>query len=220
MAEIETYACSLCSHFTSTTMSGVLRHIGSVHAYEPNFHLVCGIEGCPCTYQNYHSFRKHLRRHHAEVLGSSLSNSTQEDDTESQGLQNFYSPVEPLYLSPSPEQKIHNAALFVLKTREVLNISQTATSQILSDVTNLYRETFCEIESKVSNVLSANGIQADSIQGFKEAFLDPDPFLNLHAKHTQDKYFTEKLGLVVCYTEEHNDVFFFKCVIMIILTLG
>ena len=61
---MNSYVCSLCDHFSATSTGGILRHIGAIHAYEPNFHLVCGIDGCPRTYKNYHSFRKHLQRTH------------------------------------------------------------------------------------------------------------------------------------------------------------
>ena len=44
--EEERYACSLCHTFSAKSMSTVLRHIGSVHAHEPNFHTVCGVNGC------------------------------------------------------------------------------------------------------------------------------------------------------------------------------
>ena len=125
--------------------------------------------------------------------------STQEEDSESRGELISHSAVEPSYILPTPEQKVHNAALFVLKTREVLNILETATSQILQDVTNVFRQSFSEMESKLSDILSSNCVQPDILQGFKEVFQDPDPFVNLHSKYVQDMYFSEKMGLVVCY---------------------
>ena len=56
---MENYTCVICNHFCATSMTGVLKHIGLVHAHEPNFHVSCGIQGCPRTYKNYYSFRKH-----------------------------------------------------------------------------------------------------------------------------------------------------------------
>ena len=50
-------------------MDAVLRHIGSVHSHQAGFEVVCGIQGCPRTYKNYHSFLKHLRRKHLEAVG-------------------------------------------------------------------------------------------------------------------------------------------------------
>ena len=59
---IRNYTCVICNHFCgATSMTGVLKHIGLVHAHEPNFHVSCGIKGCPRTYKNYYSFRKHLQ---------------------------------------------------------------------------------------------------------------------------------------------------------------
>lgn len=42
--------------------------IGVVHSSEPNFKLDCGIEGCTRSYDNYYSYRKHLRKKHLFVL--------------------------------------------------------------------------------------------------------------------------------------------------------
>ncbi len=49
-------------------MDGILKHSGIVHSHQPNFRVVCGIDGCPKAYSNYHSFRKHLRRKHNETV--------------------------------------------------------------------------------------------------------------------------------------------------------
>ena len=63
--ECEEYTCSMC---TAANMSVILRHIGTVHSHQAGFRVVCGIRDCPRTYDNYHSFRKHLRRKHIETL--------------------------------------------------------------------------------------------------------------------------------------------------------
>ena len=52
--------CSLCSSFASTTFQGVLRHIGTEHAFDSNFHLQCGLDGCQRTFHKYSSWRSHL----------------------------------------------------------------------------------------------------------------------------------------------------------------
>ena len=45
-------------------MEGVLRRVGAVHAYDPGFHVLWGVDGCPCMYKNYYSFQKHLHTKH------------------------------------------------------------------------------------------------------------------------------------------------------------
>lgn len=128
-------------------MAAVLRHVGCVHAHEPNFHIVCGINGCPCTYKNYYSFCKHLHRSHPLCMSTHemsthqmLSGDSREDlgDTFSEST-SYYVPVEGTEVTE--EAARHSAALFIIKTKEVLNITQTATSQIVNDVSEMMRNT-------------------------------------------------------------------------------
>ena len=37
------YKCQICKEFARDTYPPVLQHIGEVHGFEPNFHVVCGI---------------------------------------------------------------------------------------------------------------------------------------------------------------------------------
>ena len=60
--------CSLCSHFAARNFLGVLRHIGQVHQFEPNFEVKCGLDGCPLRYTVYESFRVHVYKRHRDVL--------------------------------------------------------------------------------------------------------------------------------------------------------
>ncbi len=76
----------------------MLRHIGSVHSYEPGFQITCGVEGCARTYSNFRSFQKHLTRQHKAVLESDatedtdtvidvdLEETSQQDDQENTNL--------------------------------------------------------------------------------------------------------------------------------------
>lgn len=43
-----------------------MTHMYEVHSQQPNFHVSCGIENCPNSYRIYHSFYKHVLRHHAD----------------------------------------------------------------------------------------------------------------------------------------------------------
>ena len=61
--------CSACRHFASPTFGGVFRHIRSKHSCEPNFRVVCGIDGCSKSFTNFSSWRSHIRRVHKKVEG-------------------------------------------------------------------------------------------------------------------------------------------------------
>ena len=200
------YVCSICYHFTATSITAVLRHVGCVHAHEPNFHIVCGINGCPCTYKNYHFFRKHLHRSHPFCMSTHEmsthqmpSGDSSEDlgDTFSEST-SYYVPVEGTEVTE--EAARHSAALFILKTKEVLNMTQTATNQIVNDVSEMMRNTLSQVATKVSSVLAANNISIDDVRGVSKVFRDENlqnPFHGLQTQHTQQKYFRDHLGLVV-----------------------
>ena len=46
------YRCNLCVHFVAFTLALSLSHLVRYHASDPNFHLLCGINGCSKTYRN------------------------------------------------------------------------------------------------------------------------------------------------------------------------
>lgn len=65
---MEKWHCSLCSHFTARNFFSVMRHIGQVHQFEPNFQVKCGLDGCPLRYTVYESFRVHVYKKHRDLL--------------------------------------------------------------------------------------------------------------------------------------------------------
>ena len=120
---MENYTCVICNHFCATSMTRVFKHIGLVHSHEPNFHLSCGIQGCPRTYQNYYSFRKHSQRRHQDCLVSKpFSNPSLEFSTdcvdEMTDLQLYgMTNKEEIPGSQVNSRQNHNPALFILKTK-------------------------------------------------------------------------------------------------------
>ena len=58
------FVCPICYRFASFRFKVVLRHLGQVHAHQPNFHVSCGISGCPRTYEKFAAFKKHVYRSH------------------------------------------------------------------------------------------------------------------------------------------------------------
>ena len=43
-------------------------NMASVHAYDPRFFVLCGVDGCTRTYRNFYSFKKHMYRKHRAHL--------------------------------------------------------------------------------------------------------------------------------------------------------
>lgn len=111
------------------SMASVLRHIGSVHSFEPNFHVSCGINDCPRTYENYHSFRKHLNRHHPECLKPSSSSTGSSEDINHlihvDGEQPEDETITEIEQSATNRKSEHHNALFIVKLEEIFKIPQT-----------------------------------------------------------------------------------------------
>ena len=195
--------CSLCHSFSSHSMASVLRHIGAVHAHEPGFHIVCGIDGCPRTYRNYHSYRKHLRGPHHRW--SVLSEESTSNDTISSGEvcleEESVDLAHNCSMQPrSGEQLKRSTALFLLKNKEVYKISQTAINSLVNDVSLIIQHTADTLYSQMCSALQESAIEKSAILGFESIFASKqirEPFHQLQSEYLQRKYFTDVFGLVV-----------------------
>ena len=175
-------------------MSALLRHIGTVHSYQAGFRVVCGIDGCPRTYDNYSSFCKHLRRKHMDSLGvEPLEVLQSEEMCEADTL------IDGACDDSSEETRKRNAVLFVLKNKEIHKTSQIALNGLISDFTLLTEQTIDCLSSKVISVLERNGINYKDVEGLDEMLSDErlcNPFFGLQSAHLQRKAY-HSLGLVV-----------------------
>ena len=169
------YSCSICKQFSSINTSGSLRHIGVVHSHEANFYLTCGIDGCPRNYHNYHSFRKLVRRHHPHYLlnlSTSLQQENEPENLEEDQRENLTmsdSLGEPtdgaavqckIHVPATPhlqEDEGRSFALFLLKTKVVLSISQRATDEIMNDVTEMVNQGTYKWQTRFQRYLELMG---------------------------------------------------------------
>ena len=51
-----------------------MTHIYQSHSHGRNFFVTCGIDGCPATYQRYHSFYKHVKSLHSHLYDDTTGN--------------------------------------------------------------------------------------------------------------------------------------------------
>ncbi len=65
--------CFLCASFAGSSFSDVVRHIGYVHAFEPNFLVTCGLHGCKRQYKSFGAYRVHLYKVHGSVMKDGLA---------------------------------------------------------------------------------------------------------------------------------------------------
>ena len=146
----------MCYNFTAANMSAILRHfIGTVHSHQAGFRVVCGIRDCPRTYDNYHSFRKHLCRKHMETLALGVPETYYGRHTGDDSNGDFHGDLSE-HCGPIWDRR--NAALFILKNKEVLN-------DLLGDVSMVMRQTIDHLSSRV---LERNGIEYQDSDGLTE----------------------------------------------------
>ena len=109
-------------------------------------------------------------------------------------------------LGVDDEIQQRSSGLFLLKLKECRQISQAAVDDIVSGCSGLFSHTLERLECHVRSTLATVGVDVDSIsEELHEVFTNvPDPFRGLETCYKQEKYFTDKLGLIVsvhfCYS--------------------
>lgn len=70
------WRCVICCLFVALSLRALLSHINTVHSSSPDFHVVCGIDGCSQEYRVYNSFYYHVKRRHFSHFISHKSRSS------------------------------------------------------------------------------------------------------------------------------------------------
>jgi hypothetical protein len=198
--------------FLALTLALILNHYCRVHRHDPDFYVTCQVKQCGATYKKFEGYKSHLRRHHK---GYDFTNGTDENSEEDQleedinpGQNNYVGENEnadenQLYDRPTDQNVdlLKQNALFLLKTKEIYSLSQTATDSVISDTTNIVKNTIDLLRMGVANRLDSAGIQFCAVPGLQELFEDDNPlskpFDGLRGKTQQIRYFKENFGLVV-----------------------
>jgi len=192
--------CQLCRKYAAFSYASVLRHIGTVHAHEAGYNVTCGIEECPSKFTNHHAFRRHLKKKHPHVMVTQDPEPEEleflhvQDDSEEEG-----SGISIATSLKTKEDK-KAAAMFILKLKEKHQIAQTTVDEILQDTEQVTGKMVHRLHQQLTTVLTEAGVNADDVPGLAELFEDPEilhPFDGLHTEYRQNKFYSEKMGLVV-----------------------
>ena len=91
----------------------------------------------------------------------------------------------------------HESALFLLKLKEHRRVSQVAIDDVVEHSKRLFHMTIERAEAAVKAKVADAGFDPNLIE-LDTVFQDiSDPFNGLHTSYLQEKYYNEKLGLVV-----------------------
>lgn len=91
------WRCVICFVFVALSLKSLLSHINTAHSRNPDFHVICGIDGCPEEYRVFNSFYYHVRRSHALYFATGHPNTgwmtTATSEPSRIGGENFDIPV-------------------------------------------------------------------------------------------------------------------------------
>ena len=59
--------CPICT-FQACSFTIILSHLRLVHSNDPNFSVICGLDGCATTSKSFSALYSHIYRHHPEVI--------------------------------------------------------------------------------------------------------------------------------------------------------
>lgn len=203
MEPLKKHTCCLCYSFAAMNYEAVLRHIGVVHSWEPNFNIPCGINGCPKVYTSYRAYRKHVIQKHQELI---VDESSEYNDIDSAPVVEECSNSDHADIdeSGSPDA-LHNKASFLLKLKEERRISQRAINGIIDDVDTLFEEELAALKEEVTSCFASSQGTLETMRKVKKVFEQKTsvPFFHgLGSEHLQKAYYSTHFNFVVSC--EHN----------------
>ena len=204
----------------------LLFHTSRVHANSPDFYLPCGIDDCQVTFTNFHAFKRHLKKNHRSHLSHIEAEDDRDDlsrdgdfdsnvasgttlisgDAGDYGVRDDETFEDCSSASVTPDLRASTdreraIALWILKLKEGRKLTQSATEEILQDVTELCCDMVTNLKSDIYKVLASAGISADDVSGLEDLFQDESsymkPFSKLETQYLQMSYYKSHLGFVV-----------------------
>lgn len=208
--------CPMCHTFAAVNLKGVLRHVGACHAYEANFNVVCGLDGCPRTYKNYHGYKKHLYRKHKHLLDDLYVQQSRSVNYHPQVADsNENDDVDLPISSVQTYDAVKQSALFLLKGTAIGKLSKSSTDLLVQDIPNLLAPRLESLKLEISTALKSKGVDVDGEREriFERSSLNT-PFHGIHSEFLRRKFYVDQLGFVV------SSLILFLSVLVILITTG
>ena len=202
-----TVRCPLCSWFAAKSFKVIVRHIGAVHAHDPAFYVSCAASGCPRTYRNYHSYKKHLYKKHRFMLDEPSQIDSDRATPMTSAIEVSHAMASEdedvalsavLGSSSSDKNMKKEAALFVLKSKHIHKVSQSSVNGLLCDFSSMLESRVHSLETRVLNTL--RDVDSHVKTQVKEIFHSGavvDPFKGLETEHRQKIFYKNEFNLVV-----------------------
>lgn len=200
------FQCNICIEFQCDNFAILLNHIGRVHACDPNFSILCGIDACSRTYSNYRALRNHISAQHRHLLQGNdpildtvfAPNYASNVDSDSTSSSSSDSDDD----NDMVERQMRKAnAFWLLKMKQEGQISQTCIDTIVSSTTEIVRNNVNTMKTQVVRALQQTGIDYKNVPGIQEIFQDSNvcmnPFAGISTAASQSKFYKINFGLVV-----------------------
>ncbi|KAL4008313.1 hypothetical protein ACER0C_002165 [Sarotherodon galilaeus] len=175
------WRCVICFVFVGLTLKSLLSHINSAHSHSPDFHVVCGIDGCVKEYRVYNSFWYHIRRTHSDHLGNgrcSGSTMTQKSDDSCHDV------------------LTRQATALVLTAREKHRLSQSGVNDVVAALQQYQASLVNNLRSQVQKVFQQHhesGLEKDVLAVFDQI---EDPFASVSTTYRQDDVIKRNFNFV------------------------
>lgn len=206
-------SCNMCNAVLDN-FSLLISHFKRVHTEDPNFFVLCGINGCGKTYKTFYGYRSHLSRTHKELLQIAHEVRQPQDfvqDIEIVEPDGDVFGEEPLSDededNPPGEQLRCTSAAYLLQIKETHNLSQKALDDIVQGTNTLVSAAVKSVCVNIANQLQNNADDDDEEEGglqnltwqalFEQNSKETSPFQDLETESKQRQAFKEMFGLVV-----------------------
>lgn len=217
------YTCSVCYAFSAPNYQSVIRHIGSVHSWEPHFRITCGVDGCPRSYSSYRSFRKHIMDKHQEILSDGNTEPAPADE-DADFSDDTYTPCMASQTSVAQRRPNNiDKALFLLKLKEERRISQRNIDFLVDDITVLVQDEIRSLKKEVISTIQQSQSVEDSITMVSQMIdqkSSTSPFVGLESARSQRKCYLEHFHLVVCSITYFLTTIYLKLHLFWVLIIG
>ena len=185
----------------ATSFQQLLSHIERCHRNDPNFHCVCGINGCTTTFKKYYSCRRHILRRHSneeinpnEEIGGSeneFANDNHDLCVENANHQDI----------SNPSQIKRSVALYLLKLQEDCRLPKAAVDSVLANTTTITEDTMTDMQIKVKSCLLDAGVDIHEVNGLETLLTEDNSTINSFKELENDqkrvKYYKENFYLKV-----------------------
>jgi hypothetical protein len=163
------YNCSICGSFLARSIKELFRHIGARHRNDPNFHCLCGINGCTLTFRKYFTWRKHIKRIHTNVENIDDVNTEEAGDANAFNNNDLPDDAGHQQLGDQiPRNQIKKSgALYLLNLQEVCRLPKATVDSVVANTRTIIEEVVSNLQGQVEKCLQDNDIDVHAVTGLE-----------------------------------------------------